>query len=277
MTTPTSDSIVTPEAVSVTMDVAGLGSRMISALIDSAIQLALIVASFMIFGPAFGALGISDTAGMVSFFVVLFLVTWAYYPLFEGLMHGATPGKRAQRLRVMSADGQPARIGAILLRNVLRIVDFLPFYYMIGIVTMLGTKRSQRLGDLVARTVVVRERRAIPPASASPFVASAAAAASRVDAGGLTEREYDLVRAFLQRRATLDPGARVDLARKLAQTFRARVGGSESLADDELFLEALAAGYRHRFRDDAGAPRPPTPDAGAPRPPTPGGELPPPL
>lgn len=242
------DAIVTPEAVFLNVDVAGLGSRMIAAVIDSLIQGALLLLFFLVFVPAGSAAGISGAGGVAVIAVVVFAIVWGYFPLFEGLYSGRTPGKRAQRLRVMQADGQPAGFGPIAVRNLLRIVDFLPAYYAAGVITILATPRSQRIGDLVAGTIVVRDRRAPQPAVAPDASPIAASMAARLDTTGLTEREYDVARSFLQRRASLDPAARANLAARIAGTLRERVpdvaGGAR---DDEEFVEAVVRSYRDRF------------------------------
>ena len=102
--------------------------------------------------------GSGDTALVVLYLIGVFVVFLGYYPLFEGFWNGRTPGKRAQGLRVVLTDGQPVTVGPVLVRNLVRIVDFLPAYYMIGAITMILSRRSQRLGDLAAGTIVVRER-----------------------------------------------------------------------------------------------------------------------
>ncbi len=256
------ESIVTPEAVSLTVDVAGLGSRMIAAIIDTAIQVVAIVRlSFLFTALAETANGGGPgTALVVIFLVVLFVLTWGYYPLFEGLWEGRTPGKRAQRLRVVRVDGQPVTIGPVLVRNLLRIVDFLPFYYVIGVISMILSKRSQRLGDLAAGTIVVRERSMPVPV---PLVLAPSEwrshTAELVDSSGLTEREYGLVRSFLERRASMDESARRSLAAKLADAFRARLGPGPPGTDPETYLAALAQAYRNRFASTAEGGPPPIP------------------
>lgn len=257
MVEPTrADAVVTPEAVALSLDVAGLGSRMIAAMIDTAIQAALgIVVAFVLAGVS--GLGPSDNLTLaVPFFVLLFLVVWGYYPLWEGLWNGRTPGKRAQRLRVVQADGQPVGLGPVLVRNLVRVVDFLPIGYGTGAITMLLTRRSQRLGDLAAGTVVVREHPA--PAPAGLLLApdpDRADVARRLDTTALAERDHEVVRAFLQRRSVLEPPARAALAHRLAEALRGRVtGAAVSGLADEAFLEAVVESYRGRFGPrDAGA------------------------
>lgn len=237
---------ITPEAVTISVDVAGLGSRMIAWLVDGVIQLVIVV-------PILIGLGTGDVSSMVEVVVVyalLFLIVWGYYPLFEFFWRGRTPGKRAQRLRVVRIDGQPAGGAAILVRNLIRIVDvfLLPF---LAVISMLVTARAQRLGDLAAGTMVVREGRLVAPESiASPGGAGLLA----VDATGLSEREYDVIRSFLSRRQSLDPSARQRVASQLAASVRGRVGSVPHGLSDEAMLEAVSRSYRGRFGSE-GTPR----------------------
>lgn len=240
---PAGDLIITPEAVALNIETAGLGSRMIAGIIDSAIQLAVLAGAG--FALAFAAVvGVAENAALISFLVLAFLVLFGYYPLFEGMWDGRTPGKRAQRLRVVQKDGHPATMAQILVRNLVRIVDFLPGAYSVGALTMIFT-RTRRLGDLAAGTVVVRETKAPEPA---PIVSDSPSPIS-LDTSRVTEQEYGLVRSFLQRRTQLDANARTQLARQLATALRGRVAGSPAAEpSDEAFLVALADSFRRRFR-----------------------------
>ena len=237
------DRTVTPEAVTIAMDVAGLGSRMIAWLIDGAIQLAIVVPILL----GVGASTLSGGVELVVVSLVIFLITWAYYPIFELLWQGRTPGKRAQRLRVIRTDGQPAGGAAILVRNLIRILDvfLLPF---LAVISMIVTSRSQRLGDLAAGTMVVREPRLTAPESVT---LPGRTDLPMVDTTGLSEREYDVIRSFLARRSSLDPTARWRLAAQLASSVRGRVGSLPDGLADEAMLEAVASSYRRRF--DGGA------------------------
>jgi uncharacterized RDD family membrane protein YckC len=238
------DRAITPEAVAVSVDVAGLGSRMIALLLDTLIQVAVLIPILI----GFSSGGLEDTAGVVIFSLVVFLIVWGYFPLFEWLWRGRTPGKRAQRLRVVRTDGQPAGGDAILVRNLIRIVDVLAFPFL-GVISMLVTSRAQRLGDLAAGTMVVRDHRLSAPRSVGfPERADL----PPVDSTGLSEREYDVIRSFLVRRASLDESARAALAARLAASVRGMVGMVPPGLDDETLLEAAARSYRRRF--DGGGP-----------------------
>jgi uncharacterized RDD family membrane protein YckC len=266
------DAIVTPEAVSLSVDVAGLGSRMIAAIIDSAIQIGAVIGLSFVFSALSRNTGSGsvNTALVVIYLIALFVILWGYYPLFEGLWKGRTPGKRAQRIRVVRTDGQPVTVGPVLVRNLLRIVDFLPAYYVTGTISMIVTRKSQRIGDLAAGTIVIRER---PMPAPAPLVLrpseTRTEAAVRVDAAGLSEREYGLIRSFLERRDSLEPQARRTLAARLGDAFRARLRLDVTGLDPETLLEALAQAYQQRFAGTGwdGIPEIPAPPPVPPPPP----------
>ncbi|MFN2543253.1 MAG: RDD family protein [Actinomycetota bacterium] len=234
------DRTVTPEAVPLSFDAAGLGSRMIATIIDTAIQ----GGALLLFTFAYGAAteGGAGTSAAIAFLIVVFLLLWGYYPILEGLWHGRTIGKRAQGLRVVDRDGRPVRWPAVIVRNLLRIVDLLPGFYAVGMISMALTHPPRRLGDLAAGTFVVRETKARLPA---PVIAGDTPALPWIDATALTDRDYTVIRSFLERRTTLRPEARTALAAQLATAFRHRVPGSEGMSD-EAFLEAAASAYRAR-------------------------------
>jgi uncharacterized RDD family membrane protein YckC len=234
---------VTPEAVQLRLDVAGLGSRMIAWLLDTLIQVVVLVPVAI----GFAADGVGGTAEVVILLILVFGIVWLYYPLFEWLWDGRTPGKRAQRLRVIRTDGQPAGFPAVMVRNLVRIVEVMLFPF-IAVICMLVTRRAQRLGDLAAGTIVVRER-SMPAPRPLDLGEGDARRLPGLDTSRLTEREYGLIRSFLSRRETLDPAARAQLARRLVESVREHVVGmtGEAELDDERLLETVAHSYRDRF------------------------------
>jgi uncharacterized RDD family membrane protein YckC len=249
MTQGTWGGTVTPEAVRLRADVAGLGSRSIALTVDAFIQLVVLVPVFI--GFIFD--GLSGTAETVAFSLVVFTVVWGYFPLFEWLRGGQTPGKRLQGIRVIRTSGEPAGFAPVMVRNLLRIVEVyaLPF---IALISMFVTARSQRLGDLAAGTMVVRDRKMpLPPSIA---MAPLDAGAPGLDTSGLTEREYSVLRTFLARRATLDPAARQQLAASLAATLRRQLDGLSTFADwdDETLIEAAVRSYRGRYASPTDGP-----------------------
>jgi uncharacterized RDD family membrane protein YckC len=162
-------SIETPEQVSICFAVAGLGSRFLAIVADSLLQLA-----------GYGALGItlvllaSSRAGktlalqlstptaekwlIAAFILINFLVYWGYFALFEAFWRGQTPGKRWLKIRVIKVSGRQITFFEALARNLVRVIDLLPSLYLVGAVTMMCNRQHQRLGDLVAGTLVVHER-----------------------------------------------------------------------------------------------------------------------
>lgn len=244
------EDTVTPEAVQLRVDVAGLGSRMIAWLLDTLIQLAVLIPLIL----GFSADGVAGTYELVVLLVLLFAILWLYYPMFEWLWGGRTPGKRAQRLRVVRTDGQPAGFAPIMVRNLLRIVEVILFPF-VAVICMLVTRRAQRLGDLAAGTMVIRERTTHAP-QALDLVGGSDELLAGLDTSRLTEREYGLIRSFLARRETLDPQARAQLAGRLVASVQKRVVGVDATLGDEPLLEAVAKSYRARF--SRGRLRPPS-------------------
>ena len=155
--------VETPELVVLTYSVAGIGSRALAAITD----LVIVLVAFLLIGIAALALrltrgfvyvGVSSSWGTALLVLAQFALLWGYYVLFEGLMDGQTPGKRLHRIRVVREGGYSVTFGVSAVRNLIRIIDMQPvFFYLVGMASVLLTKRGRRLGDLVAGTIVVRE------------------------------------------------------------------------------------------------------------------------
>jgi RDD family len=163
--------------------------------------------------------------------------------LFEVLASGRTPGKRVTHLRVVRERGTPVDLPASAIRNLLRLIDILPTAYLVGLASILITERNQRLGDLAAGTLVIRDagRRKDPaPAAAVAAPAQAELDSSGWDVSAVGIDELVAVRRFLERRESLDRSARQELAHRLEQGLRAKVAGAPSGLSAEGFLEELA-------------------------------------
>lgn len=156
-------SIDTPENIMLDAEIAGFGSRFVAALIDYTVIALMLVGVTWLFAQS----QVRDrNATLTTFFpplyyVVIFLITWGYHLIFELVWNGQTPGKRRASIRVIQSNGLPVTVSAILIRNIIRLFDFLPFFYGLGLVMLFATRRTQRLGDLAARTVVMREQRQV--------------------------------------------------------------------------------------------------------------------
>jgi uncharacterized RDD family membrane protein YckC len=230
-------TVSTPEGLELELTLAGVGSRFISALIDFLIEGTLITVlaiSLVSLAP-----GPAAAAGIA---VGSFALIFGYHVLFETLASGRSPGKRAAGLRVVREGGLPVRFRESAVRNIIRLIDLLPpVTYGLGAGVILATRRNQRLGDLAAGTLVVRERRADRPVAALSLPSPAVAGAERWDVSAITGEELVAVRRFLERRAQLDPHARARLATELAQRLRPKVAGAGRETTPEGFLEGLAA------------------------------------
>lgn len=151
--------VYTPEGVALRLPAAGPVPRAIAWLIDTAVRWGILLVVSMVFGLLGGT-------GYGLYLIALFVVFWGYPILFETLWDGQTPGKRALELRVISGDGAPVGWIASIVRNLLRTVDFLPFGYGAGLIASFSDPWGRRLGDMVARTMVIhapRERQHLRP------------------------------------------------------------------------------------------------------------------
>ena len=228
-------TIRTPEGGELQLTLAGLGSRMIGASFDLAIQF-VVWTVLLVLLP-------STNLGVAVISIGAFLIVFGYDVAFEVLAAGRTPGKRITGLRVVRDGGRRVDLVTSAIRNVLRIVDFLPGLYAIGMLSVLFTERNQRLGDLAAGTLIVRERRGgrRAPAPAQGFLPPAPGMAATWDVSAVRAEDVATVRSFLARRSQLDPAAADRLAGELAQRLRPLVAGAPEHLAAEQFLELLAA------------------------------------
>jgi uncharacterized RDD family membrane protein YckC len=241
----------TPEQVELSYDLAGIGSRGLARLIDGLIQGGLIIAVAFVFGLGAALLAglsrrwldvdptLTAVLGVSLMVLLIFGVIFGYDIFFELYWNGQTPGKRAAGIRVLTVRGEPVTLVHVLVRNLLRVVDFLPSSYIVGVISILLTRRSQRLGDLAAGTLVVHERHealprtldtVAPPVTLAPPLAAA-----------FTREDVALARDFLLRSATLPPEQRQQLSARIAGTFRRRLASNgqtlpPDLADEHLLL-----------------------------------------
>lgn len=212
--------MATPERVAFRLETAGLGSRFVAHLIDVLALAGSLVALGLV---AYGIGLLAADAGLLLFVVAGFLLVGGTWIALEALWSGRTLGKHVMRLRVVDARGGPITAGQAVVRNVVRIVDFLPVYYGVGVVAMFISPRNQRLGDMAAGTVVVRERPAVrlaDLASAAP-VQGAGGGPAAMGAARLDPRLRRFVAAYAQRRPSLPAARREQLAREAAPALQA--------------------------------------------------------
>jgi len=263
---PVGEGIVTPEAVLLEFAVAGLGSRSLAFLIDLAIRGALLWLVFL--GAAAGGIALDETVMVVVSIAAVFAVLFVYPALTETVWNGRTPGKMAMGLRVVTIEGAPVRFRHAAIRSALGLVDFLLGAGTLAILSALATRQSQRLGDLAAGTIVIRERQVQSesrPVAFSPPPGWEAYTAS-LDVSRLSGEGYVLVRSFLLRVHELDPAARRDRAASLAARVAATIEVPlHAGTDPEGFLVAVAAAHQARHADRGASPAP-VPDPSVPPP-----------
>jgi len=150
------------------LDYQGIGPRLIAQIIDAVILFILyyVVGAAMFGGPTFDVYG----AAAVSFMGIYGLLGFLYFLILEGL-RGATVGKTLMKIKVVREDGSACGFGSALIRNILRIVDALPFLYINGLILVSRSDKKQRFGDRIAKTVVIKSSQAPSQAQSAPVPA----------------------------------------------------------------------------------------------------------
>jgi uncharacterized RDD family membrane protein YckC len=243
-------TIETPERSAFTYEVAGLGSRTLAYLLDVAIRGAvlmvlLIVATLWEFMP------LPSYALAIIAMLIWFAALWLYTTLFEAFWRGQTPGKRLAGIRVIKDGGASAGFQEIALRNLLRTVDSLPLFYLVGIVCVFLTSKHQRVGDLLAGTLVVRTHERARTAELSRLVVAHAVdtpGGSAHERLGLSPAQVETIASYIERSGQFLPAARAELARQMAEPVRqflqsrpamaSRIG-AQNLDDDQLLRVML--------------------------------------
>ncbi|MGB8029954.1 MAG: RDD family protein [Terracidiphilus sp.] len=273
-------NIDTPELVAIELPLAGIGSRFIAILVDYLIWgfvflvlgllAAIIIPALHFFG------GVSANWAIGIAVLIVFLLQWGYFALFEAFGNGRTPGKRVAHIRVIHQSGRGINFVEALARNLVRFVDALPSFYAVGVVVIFLSRRNQRLGDMVAGTLVVRDREVDSPhwaeSSGRTITAPTLATDSLITAsrsaqagpwGGpphlrvvlpapalakLSAADLEVLEGFFSRRLDMDLTTRAALAGRIASALCAKSG--LAIPPDtsvETFLEAVA----HQFREQA--------------------------
>lgn len=242
----------TPEGMEFTLPLAGPVSRLLAMCVD----MAVVMVAGSVLQKVLGVLAVFNADAAQGLLTVLyFVVSMLYGILAEWLWQGQTVGKRLLGIRVMDRDGLPIHVSQIVVRNLLRPVDMLPAFYLLGGLVALGTQFGQRIGDLAANTVVVRSRQLEIPnwekLLAGKFNSMlehphlAARLRQRV-----TPALAGVALDALVRRDELDDAARVALFRELATVFRGLVEfpaeAVESLSDEQYVRNSVEILFRSR-------------------------------
>ncbi len=239
-------TLETPENIEVRFDIAGLGTRFCAIVIDhvpiAVLSIALTIVAYFLFPSWFQTA--APIALAMIFSSILVTLMFGYFLVFEWLMRGQTPGKKIIKIRVIREDGTPVTIYEVFVRNVVRLVDFLPGVYTVGVIFMFPSRLCRRLGDIAAGTIVIKEEQLNYSAwtDNSRFVGMQPL--ERINAE-LTPDERRLIGGFLQRRGELMPAARDALAQRLAFPLYEKYRGEFMNAED--YLVRLAEGKQHEF------------------------------
>lgn len=260
--------IDTPENIEFRYDVAGIGSRFLAAIVDTTLLILIQVVLSVVMGVLVGQAEASEVTlgpvavGVTSLLIALwgllgFIFFWGYYIFFEMVWNGQSPGKRAMRLRVVREGGRPITFVASAVRNLIRVVDFLPLLYGLGVVVMFADKRVRRLGDLAGGTLVVKEQHAVSLETLTrrtqealpPLPSELENLPLLPNISALKETDYDLVQEFLRRRSELGRESRFRLGTELAEKVRGRMGMTFDQGQHEPFLERVAFDYRRAHQE----------------------------
>jgi uncharacterized RDD family membrane protein YckC len=222
--------LATPEGVDIELHSAGPLIRLLAFIIDGALRLLLLI-------PLLFAVALLEQSGTWIYLLLLFLIQWFYFTIFEAAMDGQTPGKRAMGIRVIRENGTALTWNASIIRNLLRVADGFLFSYIVGLIVLCFSDGFRRIGDHAAGSVVVYNRRALPAAATrAPDLRPAAPSAE------LTLPEQQAILEYSDRRHLLSDERAEELARILAGCSPSPLpGGARSLPEQ---LDALAAWIR---------------------------------
>jgi len=247
--------IETPEQIDLALEPAGLGSRFYAWFMDCLLWAALLILVGVAGAVLLGLAGASPSAewlqGMaVPLWGAIVYAAWVLYGVaFEVRSNGQTPGKAFAGIRVLREGGAPVDFRSSCIRNLLRPVDYLPMCFLLGGLMVLLTNRKQRLGDLAAGTMVIRERALAAPADLARLIqkfASEEFLFTPEQVSACTPNDRYILRSYFLRLEEMEPDARRQLAQRLAETFYAKTGYEPNRPQNDAALAEtfLASLYR---------------------------------
>ncbi len=248
--------LTTPENVPISYDLAGIGSRFVAALLDGllllAVELGLLLAVVVV--NTAGKLDSSLSGWTIAIWMLVsFALVFGYPLVFEIVWNGQTPGKRRAGIRIVLDDGGPITALAAVIRNTVRLADFLPSYYIIGIIVMLVDSKSRRLGDMAAGTICVKERHDFTPDSLVLESENSEAEeppgyADFLNIQRLSYDDYHLIKEYLLRRDGLAPDVARGLARRIAERIASKLEVDLKDEPPPDFLDRVGAALGRRGR-----------------------------
>jgi len=248
--------VETPEHVEVRLELAGVGSRMAAAILDSILLYVSLLVLALVGSDVFG--GGLGTAGSWFLAVIILLfygLIWGYFAAFEAWNGGRTPGKQALGIRVVMDTGRPVTVGAAVVRNLVRLLDcYFPFLPILpALLLMFMNKSNKRLGDMAAGTIVVRDRPTDWVLGAVTVPAPGDREELETGPPELSEDEFRLLDRFLARMSDLDAIVQVRMTTELARRFEGKI--PRRSADVQAYLVQVFAEEQRKRRSRFGTRR----------------------
>jgi len=249
-------TVRTPESIAFHYELAGLGSRFLAIALDFIVQAILALVVFLLISLASlraaeigAALRLNGAQIESAFFalaiILMFVIFFAYFVIFEALWNGQTPGKRLLGIRVVRDGGYPIDLGSSVLRNLVRIVE-MAFAYVPAAISALASAQNKRLGDYAAGTIVVRDQ-AFEVTDPQTWLRGDGVPDMQPLAGSqaLSADEWALVERYVERRASLPPAVAAATAARVAAVVRPKLDAQAAdLSNDTLLLRLYATQRR---------------------------------
>lgn len=242
--------LTSTDATAVSLPIAGIGSRSYAFLIDWHIRVILALAWLIGIAALSGFMEgrglrdtLSDNFGSFMFYVVVLppaLLYFLYHPVLEIALKGRTPGKRAAGIRIVTLEGQTPDVSALLVRNIFRLLDSLPLFYVVGLTCALLTPRQVRIGDMAAGTLLAHEKKVKKDA----FARFAGQTNARVDLHAM-----EVAQDLLTRWKSLETDKRIRIAEKLLKSRGETIPGQLSRHALDRELQKRLTELAHASRD----------------------------
>ena len=228
--------ILTPEHVVLRFQTAGLGSRFAAQILDSLIMYGILVLIFI--ASAIAGVFYSDffsySGGIAAALIlcIIFFIIFGYHICFEYFWNGQTPGKRVLGLKTVREQGQPLTFLSAVIRNLLRLIDFLPGAYLAGCLFIFFHPKHQRIGDLVAGTIVIYQN---PGATEKELKQQAQLleklnrTVAPLDLDPLTRRsftldDWQLLAVYIRKKSTLTNSEKKNITETIARHLLPKAG-----------------------------------------------------
>ena len=243
-------TIDTPEQIALEYHLAGIGSRFLALAFDTLLQFVVVIVVWIAIAfllPDLSVYWVNAATWTIAILILFFFVLyWGYYAIFEALWNGQTPGKRHAKIRVIKDSGRAITAFEAIGRNLLRVIDWLPSFYAVGIITMFLNEKNKRLGDFVAGTVVVHEQPEEQVQPVWPAQAPSQISLTTHQVAQLGTAELELIETFLHRRIDLTPEVRAASAQRIADHIALKLQlNGQPRASNEDFLESVANALRN--------------------------------